>query len=251
MSILGKPSIRVGCAGWSIPKQHARLFPIPGTHLSRYAAVFPAVEIDSSFYRLHREDTYCRWADSVPASFRFSVKISREITHKQRLKAIPLLDEFLQGPLALGEKLGPLLVQLPASFAFDSDSAAVFFRALRARFHGSVVCEPRHPSWFSHQAHTLLEKLEVGRAAVDPAPVLAAGAPGGSNRIAYFRLHGSPEMYRSSYSQAFLAELVSRLRRVPEATCVWCIFDNTALGAAIPNAIRLLEMLGIQELPAR
>jgi uncharacterized protein YecE (DUF72 family) len=93
----------------------------------------------------------------------------------------------------------------------------------------------------------LLEEFEVGRAAVDPAPVSEASAPRGWRGVAYFRLHGSPEMYRSSYPEAFLTQLATRLQRVSETACVWCIFDNTALGAAIPNAIRVLEALGIQE----
>jgi uncharacterized protein YecE (DUF72 family) len=241
----------VGCAGWSIPKEHGERFPAEGTHLVRYAARFPAVEINSSFYRLHREDTYRRWAGSVPASFRFSVKVPREITHRGRLLPVDRLGPFLAGPAALGDRLGPLLVQLPPRLAFDPGVARTFFEALRGRFDGGVVCEPRHPSWFSAEAQALLEELAVARAAVDPAPVPQAAEPGGFRGLTYFRLHGSPEMYVSSYPEAFLARLVRRLSGERAAWPVWCIFDNTARGAAIPNALAVLEGLGEGDRPAR
>src|SRR5690349_12428290 len=70
-------NVRVGCAGWSLPKEHADRFPAEGSHLERYAACFPAVEINSSFYKPHRPTTYARWAASVPPDFRFSVKVPK------------------------------------------------------------------------------------------------------------------------------------------------------------------------------
>jgi uncharacterized protein YecE (DUF72 family) len=236
-------SIRVGCAGWSIPSQHAWLFPAEGSHLARYAAVFPAVEIDSSFYRLHREGTYRRWAATVPPDFRFAVKVPREITHRQRLAPGAPLEEFLQGPAALGDRLGPLLVQLPPKLAFDANVAGAFFTTLRARFDGDVVCEPRHASWFSAQADGMLKNLRIARVAADPAPVPEAAVPGGWRGLSYYRLHGSPERYRSAYSEDFLAQLVTRLRDDFAQGPVWCMFDNTAAGAAIGNALWVLTGL--------
>lgn len=175
LEALAGSGMRVGCAGWAIAKEHSRHFPTEGTHLTRYAALFPAVEINSSFYRLHGENTYRRWAASVPGPFRFSVKIPREITHQQRLKPSRLLEEFLSGPAALGEKFGPLLVQLPAAFALDPGPAGAFFAALRKQFKGSVVCEPRHSSWFSAEAQTLLEEFEVGPGCGRPRPGARSG----------------------------------------------------------------------------
>src|SRR4051812_9584355 len=84
-----------GCAGWTIPRDAAAAFPADGSHLARYAAVFNAVEINSSFYRAHRAATYARWADSVPGDFRFSVKLPRAITHDAGLRGVhALLDQF-------------------------------------------------------------------------------------------------------------------------------------------------------------
>lgn len=235
--------IHLGCAGWSIPSQHARHFPPEGSHLARYAARFPAVEIDSSFYRPHREATYRRWADSVPPGFRFAVKLPREITHRRQLQPGELLAEFLKGPAALGGKLGALLVQLPPRLALDRSVAEAFFTDLRRHFPGAVVCDPRHASWFSPEAEDLLETFHIARAAADPALMPAAAEPGGWRGLSYYRLHGSPVMYRSAYPEDFLARLEARLGEERAQRPVWCIFDNTAAGAAIPNALWVLEAL--------
>jgi uncharacterized protein YecE (DUF72 family) len=113
--------VRIGTAGWSIPKQHAAPFPSEGTHLERYGAIFNAVEINSSFYRPHRTATYERWAASVPEDFRFAVKVPKSVTHERRLKGTgDLLDQFVSEVGGLGPKLGPLLIQLPPSLAFQS-----------------------------------------------------------------------------------------------------------------------------------
>src|SRR5262249_44608671 len=155
-------NVYVGTAGWSIPKDHVDRFPAVGSHLERYAARLPAVEINSSFYRPHRPATYARWAASVPAGFRFAVKVPREITHRRRLAGVDeALDRFLAEATALGEKLGPLLVQLPPGLPFAADTAKWFFAALRARFPGQVACEPRHPTWFTPAAERLLVRYRV------------------------------------------------------------------------------------------
>ncbi len=101
--------IRIGTAGWSIPQEQAGAFPTEGSHLERYAAVFNAVEINSSFYRPHRPTTYEKWAASVPDSFQFAVKVPKAITHERRLKETgDLLERFLSEVSSLGPKLGPL-----------------------------------------------------------------------------------------------------------------------------------------------
>jgi uncharacterized protein YecE (DUF72 family) len=233
----------IGCAGWSIPWAHAQAFPSEGTHLQRYARVFPAVEINSSFYRHHRPATYARWAASTPDHFRFAVKVHRSITHYKRLRDPSLLEEFLPPVLELGEKLGALLLQLPPSLAFDETPAATFFTALRERFQGFVVCEPRHPTWFAPDAEGLLDEFHIARAAVDPPPAASGFEPGGWTGMRYIRLHGSPVVYRSAYDEEFLKNLARRMRGWADEGPVWCIFNNTVEGAAIPNALALLRLL--------
>src|SRR5690349_6695706 len=117
----------IGCAGWSLPRDTWPRFSGAGTHLERYASRFAAVEINSSFYRSHRPETYIRWAASVPGAFRFAVKLPKAITHVLRLRqpAAPLA-EFLAEVAGLGSRLGCLLVQLPPSLGFDRKLARAF-----------------------------------------------------------------------------------------------------------------------------
>jgi uncharacterized protein YecE (DUF72 family) len=238
-------SIHVGCAGWSIPGQYAEHFPERGTHLERYAQRFPAVEINSSFYRPHPPATYARWAASVPEMFQFAVKVPREITHLRHLRDVAdPLDRFLSEVTQLGTALGPLLVQLPPSLHFDAVVVTAFFSTLRDRFTGSVVCEPRHASWFTDEAEQVLVAAQVARVAADPAPIPEAAQPGGWTGLVYYRLHGSPEMYTSAYDEAFLDGLSLRLRTTDQLVPTWCIFDNTARGAATANSMELCARLG-------
>lgn len=214
--------------------------------LQRYATRFAAVEINSSFYRPHRASTYARWADSVPEDFRFSVKLPRSISHDARLHAAgPLLDAFLAQAGALGTRLGCLLLQLPPSAAFDARVAARFFAMLRRRWDGGVVCEPRHASWFLPQAQALLARHRIARCAADPAPVAAAATPSTSGPQ-YWRWHGSPRIYYSAYDEEALQALAEAVRAAGQPqTERWIIFDNTAAGLAVPNALRLQTLLGI------
>ena len=238
-------SIRIGTAGWSIPKQQAAEFSGEGTHLERYARRFSCVEINSSFYRPHMPATYARWSASVPPGFRFAVKLPREISHLRRLVAVTEpLDRFLAEIAALGDRLGPLLVQLPPSFRYEEALVGAFLQTLRARFDGNVVCEPRHSSWFTASVDEVLARFRVARVMADPAPAPGAGVPGGWPGISYQRLHGSPKMYYSGYSTEFLdltARAMQDTAAHPEES--WCIFDNTAEGKAAEDALSLLARL--------
>lgn len=229
----------VGCAGWSVPGAQRAHFPEAGSHLARYAAVLPAVEINSSFYRPHKPETYRRWRESVPDNFRFSVKVPRTITHEHRLQNTDeLLARFLQEVEELREKLACLLVQLPPSLGFHRRSVEAFFERLRKQTAAPVVCEARHRSWFSAEAEEALAALGIARVIADPAvaPVAVKG------QTVYVRLHGSPEMYHSAYTEDFLDKLAEELKSYrAEGKTAWCIFDNTASGAAMPNALSLLE----------
>jgi uncharacterized protein YecE (DUF72 family) len=202
------------------------------------------VEINSSFYRFHQPKTYARWAASVPQGFAFAVKVPRLITHQSRLRDLGGMEEFLTGVSELGEKLGLLLIQLPPSLAFDEDVGHCFFAELRQRFTGGVVCEPRHVSWFSAQAEALLIEFRIARAIVDPPTAPQASQPGGWEGLRYYRLHGSPRRYVSSYSEEALHKLAVQLSAEAQQAETWCIFNNTARGAAMGNALALLEMLG-------
>jgi len=235
--------IVIGTAGWAVPAADRSAFPPEGTVLQRYAERFACVEINSTFYRSHRPSTFERWAESVPAGFRFSLKVPKAITHERRLvDCDDLLEQFLNESAGLGEKRAALLVQLPPKLAFEADVAGAFWRNLRVRTAAVIVCEPRHPSWFAPDVDAMLREYRVSRVAADPAVVPEAAIPGGDPSIAYYRLHGSPRTYYSDYEAQALhryAEMFS----ASEAPDVWCIFDNTASGAATANALALAQLL--------
>lgn len=237
--------MRTGTAGWSIASAHRHLAGPGASGLERYATLFDAVEINSSFYRPHRRETYARWADTVPAHFRFSVKLPRTITHEYALRgALPLLDDFLAQAGALGERLGCLLVQLPPSLACDARVASTFFAGLRRRWPGGVACEPRHASWFEPRADALWQRHRIARVAADPARQPEAAAPGGHSSLRYWRWHGSPRIYSSAYGADALAALSGRVRASMEGGGeAWVIFDNTAHGHATPNAAEFQSLL--------
>ncbi|WP_308922047.1 DUF72 domain-containing protein [Janthinobacterium sp. J1-1] len=232
----------IGTAGWGISSAASTHFPGEGSHLQRYGRVLDCAEINTSFYRPHQPTTYARWADSVPEHFRFSVKLPRTITHELRLKHYTAELERFAGEVAhLEDKLGCVLVQLPPSLRFDAAVAASFFDHLRTHFQGMLAFEARHASWFGEAATALLRARHITRVRADP----PAGQPGPhvpTTEVAYLRLHGSPKIYYSDYSAEFLAALATELR-TQTANGSWCIFDNTASGAALLNALDLQQRL--------
>lgn len=229
----------VGAAGWSIPSRYSSELPGEGSHLERYARRLSAVEINSSFYRHHRAETYARWAASVPKDFRFSVKAPSAFTHEGELRAhAEVLAQFMEETAGLGEKLGVILVQLPPKMEFDAAPVRRFFRALRKRIGVQLVCEPRHPSWGAEKAERLLAELSVARVAADPSRWPGGNEPGGDRSFVYFRWHGQPRKYFSDYGRECLATLEKQIE-ASEAKQAWAIFDNTAHGYAIENALSL------------
>lgn len=222
-----------------MPRACADAFPPHGSVLERYAAMFDAVEINSTFYRRHRSSTFQRWAASVAPSFRFAVKVPRSVSHESRLRDCDAqIATFLADVSALGPRLGPLLLQLPPSQAFDPDLVGPVCAALATGAPSSVACEPRHASWFTADVDRWLAERRIARVAADPPRGPLGGEPGGWPGLAYWRLHGSPRIYYSAYPAA---ELEARAARIAGSAApqTWCIFDNTATGAATADALAL------------
>ncbi len=236
--------IYLGTAGWANPPEQRQARSDTASHLQHYARCFNAVEINSSFYRPHRFDTYQRWAAATGRGFRFSVKVPRAISHDAALRMAPAeLDAFIGAVSGLGPKLGVLLLQLPSQLEWQPRIARRFFARLRDRIDVPVVCEPRHPSWSRASAQRAFQDFAIMQVRADPARVPEHRSLAGPVR--YHRLHGAPRVYWSSYSESDLQGLADRLvaeRRT--AAGVWCIFDNTAAGAAWTNAQCLREKLG-------
>ncbi len=234
----------IGIAGWSVPEAHRGLTPGHGSHLERYACCFTAVEINSSFHRPHRAGTYERWAATVPTNFLFSVKAPREITHDSALRGCrEEIARFSDEVAALGAKLSIILVQLPPSLEYEPRVAREFFARLRGSIPAHIVCEPRHPSWFDDRVADRMARWGVTRVAVDPVSDPRAAFPAGDSAVVYFRLHGSPRIYHSSYDARFLERLHAlTAEHFHAGRAVWCIFDNTASGAAWNNALELRSL---------
>ena len=268
--------VRIGVSGWSYRAWRGDFYPagLPQRRELAYAASFlTSVEVNGSFYSLQRPTSWERWAAEVPPDFLFAVKGSRFITHLKRLRDVraPMANFFASGVLALGERLGPLLWQLPAGLAHDRDQLADFLALLPrttteaqdlARRHDDRIApdrvwsglddeivdrplrhaiEPRHPSFGSPEA--LAQVADAGMTVVvaDTAghwPVFDA-APG---PFVHVRLHGDAELYTNRYSDEALdrwAERVTGWRE--EGRDVHVYLDNDARGHAPHDARRLIE----------
>jgi uncharacterized protein YecE (DUF72 family) len=241
-------NVYVGTSGWSLGRDLA-----PGSSpelsgLQRYAEYFNAVEINTTFYRLPRPGTIRRWESATPPDFRFAVKLPRSITHEARLVGVEVMvREFCQLCEGFGEKLGPLLVQLPPSLVFDAGVAGPFLEAVARATRARVVLEPRHQSWFSESVERLLSDHGIARAAADPACCPAAALPAPSRGLCYFRWHGAPKCYFSAYQPEAIAHLADSILRARVSgggsALTYCFLDNTALGAAPVNALSLKSRL--------
>jgi uncharacterized protein YecE (DUF72 family) len=135
------------------------------------------------------------------------------------------------------------LVQFPPGKAYDAEAARRLFDALQASTSVALAFEPRHPSWFSGEVNRWLAERRISRVAADPSRAEGADEPGGWRGLQYVRLHGSPRIYYSAYDKCFLRALGERLVAMVATSDAWCIFDNTAQGAAMENALDLLDQL--------
>lgn len=228
--------IYAGTAGWTVPKIAADSFPEEGTHLDKYAKVLNAVEINSSFYRDHQSKTYKKWADSTPENFKFSVKLNKRFTHSKDFEFDPEdLLECLDGIKGLGEKWGVLLIQFSAGKKFNYKQANLLYKTIRKKFKGPMVLEARNTGWLSDESLELIKKYNISKVTADPEKC-PGDVPG---EIKYYRLHGSPLIYKSDYDQEYLEELFVEMSA--HDGDVWCIFDNTQFGHATNNAVTIMQ----------
>jgi uncharacterized protein YecE (DUF72 family) len=237
--------IYVGTAGWTNPPAERVARAASESHLQHYATRFDAVEVNSSFHRPHRRETYERWRESTPPAFRFSVKVPRSVTHECALRHCRAeLRQFLSEVAGLGAKLRVILVQTPPGLVFEPRAVGRFFGSLKEAGPWRIASEARHPSWFTARAGAVLSRYGVSQVAADPATVAGGGEPAGGPGLVYYRLHGSPRMYYSSYSTDYLRELSMKLHNLRgRSKDIWCVFDNTARHAAWVNALALRASL--------
>lgn len=270
-------AIRIGISGWRYAPWRGVFYPegLPQRCELEYAAArFGSIEINGSFYSLQRPEYYSTWRDATPAGFVFALKGPRFITHMLRLRNCEkaLANFFASGPLRLGDRVGPVLWQLPATFRFDAAVLDVFLSLLPrdtgealalarrrdvARMRGRSALaidtvrplrhalEPRHESFGSREAVALLRRHGVALVAADTAgeyPCFDEATAG----FSYVRLHGGTQLYVSGYSKRELSAWARRIRRWAARGDVYCYFDNDAKVHAPFDALALQRMLGVR-----
>jgi uncharacterized protein YecE (DUF72 family) len=234
----------IGTSGWHYDHWRYLFYPdklAKAKWLEFYARHFTTVELNSSFYRLPSEQAFAAWHDSSPANFTFAVKVSRFITHIKRLKGIKEpLDTFLARAKILGEKLGPLLYQLPPSMHRDDSRLESSLSTLPQGM--KHVLEFRHESWLDDGVFEILRRYNIGLCVFDM-PTLTCPLKATAD-FAYIRFHGSTGLYSSCYSDDELAEWAKRLASLPsKVKSVYVYFNNDAEAFAVSNAMTLRNYL--------
>ncbi len=235
----------IGTSGWHYDHWRSRFYPeklAKADWLGFYAGHFTTVELNNSFYRLPSEDTFANWRDSSPANFTFAVKVSRFITHIKRLKDTgDAVEKFITRAKVLGEKLGPLLYQLPPNMHRDDGRLESFLSVLPQGM--KHVFEFRHQSWLEAEVFETLRKYNVGLCVFDM-PSLTCPLVTTAD-FAYIRFHGSTGLYSSCYSDEELADWARRLADLATSLrAVYIYFNNDAEAFAVKNAISLRSYLG-------
>ena len=234
----------IGTSGWHYDHWRDRFYPeklIKAKWLEFYASHFTTVELNNSFYRLPSEAAFATWHDSSPANFTFAVKVSRFITHIKRLRNTEeAVENFVDRAKILGEKLGPLLYQLPPNMHRNDEVLESFLSTLpRGMKH---VFEFRHESWLKEKVFEILHRYNVGLCVFDmpslTCPVVTTAD------FAYVRFHGSTGLYWSCYSDEELADWAKRLANLAvNLKAVYIYFNNDAEAFAVRNAITLRAYL--------
>ncbi|HKT79363.1 MAG TPA: DUF72 domain-containing protein [Vicinamibacterales bacterium] len=238
-------SLHIGCSGWQYKHWRDNFYPHSlraSQWLEYYASRFDTVEINNSFYRLPAADTFENWRRRVPSGFVYSVKASRYLTHMKKLKDPgPPLDLFFSRAKHLGNRLGPVLYQLPPRWPRNVERLDAFLRALpRRRRH---VIEFREPSWYSDDVMECLRARSVALCLHDMAGSAAPRIVVGP--FVYVRLHG-PERYAGGYSREALSEWAEWCAaRLAEGVPVYVYFNNDSGGHAPRDALRLRSMVNL------
>lgn len=235
--------IRIGCSGWNYRHWKGGFYPadLPAMRwFEAYASVFDTVEINNSFYRLPSATTFERWRDLAPPGFCFAVKANRFLTQAKKLKdcAEPL-ERMMKAVRALGEKMGPLLFQLPPRFRANADRLRDFLDLVPADVQ--AVFEFREPSWYADDILDLLQSRQASLCIHDMPG--SQPPPHGVGPLFYVRFHGADQKYAGRYGRTRLATWAERICREAEGgRPAWVYFNNDLGGAAPKDAVLLREM---------
>jgi uncharacterized protein YecE (DUF72 family) len=234
----------IGTSGWHYEHWRDIFYPpklAKSGWLEFYARHFNTVELNASFYRLPTEDAFTSWHESSPSDFAFAVKVSRFITHIKRLNDVAEpLRNFLERARKLGEKLGPLLYQLPPGMHRDDTRLEAFLDLLPKDMHH--VFEFRHESWLNEEVFSRLRRHNIGLCVFDM-PKLTCPLVVTAD-FAYIRFHGSSQLYASNYTDAELGDWAKKLAQLAEKPgTVYIYFNNDVGGHALDNARTIRKYL--------
>lgn len=239
-----RQQVRIGTSGWHYKHWRGNFYPAKikvDEMLSYYTQHLDSVEINNSFYRLPTADAVRNWVRHTPDEFLFSVKGSRYITHNRKLndpkRSIAKFMKMVEG---FGEKLGPILFQLPPKWNVNADRVREFLKALPRG--NRYAFEFRHPSWFTDEIYGILRHFNAALCIYEIAgfqsPVMLTAD------FTYIRLHGPAEKaYQGKYSAKTLRKWADEIETWRSHGCqVYFYFDNDQAGCAVRNAIELLAL---------
>jgi uncharacterized protein YecE (DUF72 family) len=241
---MSQGTVRVGTSGWHYDHWKGPFYPEKvgeGEMLERYVEHFDTAEINNSFYQLPSRETLERWRDTTPAGFVFSAKASRYMTHMKKLKdPREPLSRFYDRLEVLGDKLGPILFQLPPRWNKNLERLDSFLGVLSTDHRHAF--EFRDPSWLDDETFELLGRYDAAHCIYD-----LAGRQSPTTRtsdLVYVRLHGPGRKYEGSYDEGALSDWAQAFRKWSgDGSTVYCYFDNDQDGHAPRNARRLNEMI--------
>lgn len=235
--------VRIGCSGWMYKHWRGLFYP-PGLPVKRwfahYAAHFDTVEINNSFYRLPKPETFAGWRDQAPPGFCYAVTANRYLTQSKKLNECEEpVARMMASVEALRPALGPILYQLPPHFKLNLDRLEAFLE--NAPRHVANVFEFREPSWYCDPVFTLLERHGASLCVHDmpgsASPRMAVGP------VAYVRFHGTMGKYVGRYSDEALAGWAHWMAaQALGGRAVWAYFNNDIHGHAIEDARALRAM---------
>ena len=237
-------SIHIGTSGWHYGHWQGPFYPKnlnPKDFLKFYGQKFHTVEINNSFYKLPETATLKSWKDAVPPRFIFAAKGSRYITHMKKLKdPEQSLTIFMERIAHLGEKLGPILFQLPPRWSFNPERLRAFLAALPENFRYAL--EFRDPSWINDQTYQALADRGAAFCIYELAGYLSPKEV--TADLVYIRLHGPGNAYQGSYDTRTLAGWAGAISTwAAQGKEVFCYFDNDEAGYAARNALELQDLL--------
>ncbi|MGN6532858.1 MAG: DUF72 domain-containing protein [Ginsengibacter sp.] len=230
-----------GTSGLDLPVPRSQ-YPVEFQGKSRlqfYATLFNSIEINSIFYKLPRSSTVVNWAESVPANFRFTFKVSKTITHAKGLQfAVKDVDDFMKAVENIGEKKGCLLAQFPPSLKIEMlDQLQRLLETLGEATNNSgwkLATEFRDSSWYEREVHELLEEYNAAMVLQDM-PKSATPLNYATGDFIYLRFHGPEPRYRGDYSDELLKQYAGYIHKwISEKKTVYAYFNNT-VGAAVKN----------------